>query len=290
MQYKSLNQSQIRVISTIDTTINISNDLTKLDWGRFSGPPVLAVQEAIPTTGTQIKLLGPDYYGSEYTTASSSATSFAWIPLGSGNLPITEISTANAPVASYTRAITIDGVTYTGTAAARFCSSAIKTANNNVAVHYVAPKGKLTVIKYDSAAQTIITEEENYGGNAYTTVTPPASKYSAYQHTIALYKNANDIILGTFFEVEPITVTKNLTGCTATDNTTNNQYNFGQPYKIEVKPTADHTLTGSTISFTADGETIPSTAYTWDETDGICTINPIYVSNALTVNVTCPVS
>lgn len=289
MQYKSLNQSQIRVTSTIDTTINISNDLTKLDWGTFSGPAAIVVSEAVttPTASTPYNSTGSTFV--PFDTISNTANP---ISIGFAHLTYASGTNGDQVYASFlaipqSHAI-VDGVLYYGYKMIKYRGATIYTAKN-ATKQYVMPKGVLKIIMYDNAADTIITKEFDYAGKARTTTTAQSGIYF-YSAFINITKNTDDIILGTFFEAEPITVTKNLTGCTATDNTTNNKYNFGQPYTIEVKPTSGHTLTGSIISFTADGVAIPSAAYAWDETDGICTINPIYVSNTLVVNVNCPIS
>lgn len=286
MKYTPLNQSQIRVISTIDTTINVSNDLTELDWGKFSGPAAIVVDgAATPTASTEYMSTGSTLAPSNTITSKSDATTVLF-----GSMSFTSDSTNKyisvALLGEPQVPVLIDNVLYYGYKTTRY-SGAFFFGASRTTRQYVMPKGVLKIIMYDANAGTMITKEVNFAGKAKTTVSsiPDAAYYST---AVSVQKDNADIILGIFFEAEPITVTKNLIGCTATDNTTNNQYNFGQPYTIEVKATAGHTLTGSTISFTSDGVAIPTAAYTWDETDGICTINPIYVSNQLVVNVSCP--
>lgn len=285
MRYTPLNQSQIRVISTIDTTINVSNDLTELDWGKFDGPAAIVVDgSATPTASTEYMSTGSTLAPSNTGTNRSDETTALF-----GCMSFTSDSTNNyisvALLGKPQVPILIDNVLYYGYKTTRYSGAFIFGAGRTTK-QYVMPKGVLKIIMYDANVGTMITKEVAFAGKAKTnqSSTPDAAYYST---AVAIQKADADIILGIFFEAEPITVTKNLTGCTATDNTTNNQYNFGQPYTIEVKPTTGHTLTGSTISFTADGVTIPTEAYAWDEIDGICTINPIYVSNQLVVNVTC---
>ena len=283
MQYKSLNQSQIKIISTIDTTINISNDLTELDWGKFSGPAAIVVSGSdTPTASTQ------------YVSTGSTLTPYSLISSYYDDITITLFSVAKVVsnqiddlfLGESQNNISVNNVVYYGYKSVLYRGAVIYGEKNSIR-QYVMPKGVLKVILYDNTAKTIITKEWNFNGIKKSLDSELNNNYY-YSVSVSITKGRDDLILGTFFEAEPITVTKNLTGCTATDNTTNNQYNFGQPYTIEVKPTTGHTLTGSIISFTADGVAIPTAAYTWDETDGICTINPIYVSNQLVVNVQCP--
>lgn len=183
MQYNALNQSTIKVISTVESTINTTVDL--------------AVQHSAKTNCLLWKKTGESAYRAAPLVPFGESRASKW-SIGNANVYIGGENFPN----SYNSPVSVDGVTYYGVRTARFEIMIDVPTSSTTDYTFEYPAFTVKAIVYDSESQAILTKSHTFEGKTAQAVQKPSSYGTLFLFCLQIYVpiTTDDIVLGVWIE------------------------------------------------------------------------------------------